>query len=190
MQIVYQNIVLRDFQASDVEDYVRWFTVQTEWLDWDEPWDPVQTDEARERARWNRCLAEVQALAPEAPRRRLEIEHAGRHLGCVITYPVNEQGEWIPADRATPAVPLYPAVGIDICEPGFSGQGIGTQALHAFVQSLAERGCHKVYLSTWSGNLRMMHRAQKLGFALCRRIPGCRMVRGRQYDDIVYQLIL
>lgn len=31
MYIKYQNIILRDMIESDIEDYVRWFTTETEW---------------------------------------------------------------------------------------------------------------------------------------------------------------
>ena len=31
MQIKYENIILRDMVESDIEDYVRWFTTETEW---------------------------------------------------------------------------------------------------------------------------------------------------------------
>ena len=187
MEITYGNIRLRDMCSTDIEDYVRWFTTQTEWLDWDEPWDPVNTDAEQERARWSRCYAEMRALPADAPRRRLEIETEGRHIGCVIAYPVNARGEWTPREQAALEQILYPAIGIDLCEPGFSGCGLGTQALQAFVQYLARLGCHTLYLTTWSGNLRMMRLAQKLGFALCLRTPGCHIVRGKAYDELVYR---
>ena len=31
MKIEFENIVLRDMSESDIEDYVRWFTTETEW---------------------------------------------------------------------------------------------------------------------------------------------------------------
>ena len=31
MRIEFENIVLRDMIESDIEDYVRWFTVEREW---------------------------------------------------------------------------------------------------------------------------------------------------------------
>ena len=38
MRIEFENIVLRDMIESDIEDYVRWFTVEREWENWDAPW--------------------------------------------------------------------------------------------------------------------------------------------------------
>ena len=45
MRIEFENIVLRDMIESDIEDYVRWFTVEREWenlifpsCDWRRSW--------------------------------------------------------------------------------------------------------------------------------------------------------
>lgn len=37
MKIESDNIILRDMIESDIEDYVRWFTVEREWENWDAP---------------------------------------------------------------------------------------------------------------------------------------------------------
>ena len=39
MQINYKDIVLRDYRESDIEDEVRWNTLDTAWGDWDAPWE-------------------------------------------------------------------------------------------------------------------------------------------------------
>ena len=44
MRIEFENIVLRDMIESDIEDYVRWFTVEREWENWDAPWEKEDTD--------------------------------------------------------------------------------------------------------------------------------------------------
>ena len=38
MKIEYKNIVLRDEVIADIEDDIRWNTVETEWSLWDAPW--------------------------------------------------------------------------------------------------------------------------------------------------------
>ena len=45
MRIEFENIILRDIIESDIEDYVRWFTVEREWENWDAPWEKEDTDE-------------------------------------------------------------------------------------------------------------------------------------------------
>ena len=52
MRIEFENIVLRDMIESDIEDYVRWFTVEREWENWDAPWEKEDTDEESERRSW------------------------------------------------------------------------------------------------------------------------------------------
>ena len=44
MEIKFENIILRDMIASDIEDYVRWFTTETEWSKADAPWEPIESD--------------------------------------------------------------------------------------------------------------------------------------------------
>ena len=39
MEIYYQDIILRDYRESDIEDDIRWNTVETEWALWDAPWE-------------------------------------------------------------------------------------------------------------------------------------------------------
>ena len=43
MIIIYNEVTLRDMLESDIEDYVRWFTVEREWENWDAPWEKEAT---------------------------------------------------------------------------------------------------------------------------------------------------
>ena len=52
MKIESDNIILRDMIESDIEDYVRWFTVEREWENWDAPWEKEDTCKETERKRW------------------------------------------------------------------------------------------------------------------------------------------
>ena len=45
-----------------------------------------------------------------------------------------------------------------------------------------------LYTQTWSGNVRMIGLAEKLGFRECRRKPGVRQVRGGTYDALTFRL--
>ena len=43
-------VKLRDVAQPDIADCVRWFTTQTEWMDWDAPWeDSICTEEEAEK---------------------------------------------------------------------------------------------------------------------------------------------
>ena len=41
MKIEYKDIILRDMTEADIEDDIRWNTVETDWSNWDAPWEPL-----------------------------------------------------------------------------------------------------------------------------------------------------
>ena len=174
---------------TDIADYVRWFTTETEWLDWDEPWDPIQTDDVTEQNRWTKCWMSALVLSEESPRKRFEVEAEGRHIGCVLSYRVDENFSWIPEEGIHAGQAAYTAIGIDICDPIMQGKGYGTQAMKVFLQYLCSLGCKDLYVDTWSGNLRVIRMMNKTKFSLYRRIPERWTVRGKQYDELIYRYI-
>lgn len=175
-------IVLRDMIESDIEDYVRWFTTETEWgKEWDAPWEWEETTEEAERESWTEYYESVKDLPPEEPRRKFEIELDGRHVGWVSRYfdlDYLENPEKIPA------------VGIDIAEQDARSHGVGTEALRQFIAYLKAQGATCVYTQTWSGNAAMLRTAQKLGFVPYDRVKDLRTVRGKQYDALTLKLDL
>lgn len=188
MEIQYKNILLRDMLESDIEDYVRWFTSKGEWARWDAPWEQEDSDEASERERWTRYYHTVCSLPVEELRWRLEIEADGKHVGWVSSYLMDERFTWIAADSVKEGQQALRAVGIDLCEDSVWGKGVGSSALAAFIQYFFDRGLDTIYTQTWSGNERMVHVAQKLGFTECSRFIGIREVNGKHYDALTFQL--
>ncbi len=187
MQINCKNIILRDMIESDIEDYVRWFTTQTEWFDTDAPWETIKSDEETERNSWREYYEYVKDIPDDVCRPKFEIEWNGRHIGWVSSYLVDENYEWVgqPQDGQT----VYRAIGIDICESDVWGNGVGTNALRAFMKYLFNSGEDVLYTQTWSGNRPMLRCAEKLGFAECNRNVGIREVNGKKYDGITFRLI-
>ena len=188
MQIKHENIILRDMIESDIEDYVRWFTEELEWENWDAPWEKEDTDEETERKSWTEYYESVESLPDTELRWKFEIEWNGRHIGWVSSYMMNENYEWIGADTIQPGQAVYRAIGIDICEPDVWGNGIGTNALRAFMNYYFENGADELYTQTWSGNVRMLRCAEKLGFVECNRNVGTREVNGKKYDGLTFRL--
>ena len=78
MRIEFENIVLRDMIESDIEDYVRWFTVEREWENWDAPWEKEDTNAEAERKSWTERYESRKNLLDDVRRYRLEIEWNGR----------------------------------------------------------------------------------------------------------------
>ena len=182
MRIELENIILRDMIESDIEDYVRWFTVEREWENWDAPWEKEDTDEDSERRRWTESYESRKDRPDDVRRYRLEIEWNGRHIGSVNAYHIDENYEWIGAAESGQTVHL--AVGICLYEPNLWGNGIGTNALCAFINYQLKIGADEIYTQTWSGNVRMIRCAEKLGFVECNRNVGTREVDGQQYDGL------
>lgn len=182
MQIKYENIILRDMIETDIEDYVRWFTAEREWEKWDAPWEKEDTDEETERKEWTKYYESVKNRPDDAYRWKFEIEWNGKHIGWVCSYCIDENYEWV--GKAEEGQIVHRAVGIDICESDSWGNGIGTNALRAFMDYCLDSGACELYTQTWSGNVRMLRCAEKLGFAECNRCIGEREVNGRKYEGL------
>ena len=190
MKITYDNITLRDYQLSDVEDEVRWTNVETAWFYADTPWATLEEVDPEEL---RTDMIEIMESMPEnAIRWRFEIEVEGRHIGMVSSYYLDESFEhtpWDSIDQSKNAEGNHAirALGIEICEMEFWGRGIGTKALTAFMAYYRSLGEHRFLLETWSGNQRMLGCARKLGFVEVKRRQDVHLVDGNEYEDIVLE---
>ena len=187
MKIEYKDIILRDMTEADIEDDIRWYTLETDWSNWDAPWEPLpdisDTDSYRKK--------ELLKLAEPKDKIRwgFEIETAeGNHIGTVNSYMINENFEWISVKDIKPGDKAFRAVGISICESSFCGKGFGTKALAAFINYYLENGEDEIYCQTWSGNIRMVKCAEKIGFEICKRKIDYREVNGKKYDGLSFRL--
>ena len=190
MRIDFENITLRDYELSDVEDEVRWTNVDTEWFRADTPWmdlEPVDADELRAD------MSEIISSMPEnAIRWRFEVEADGRHIGLVSSYYLDENFEypsWESIDPSKNAAgnQCIRALGIEICEMAYWGNGIGTKVLTMMMDYYRSFGENHFLLETWSGNQRMLGCAKKLGFVEVKRTKGAHIVDGKAVDAIVLE---
>ncbi|MFX0548532.1 GNAT family N-acetyltransferase [Hathewaya histolytica] len=78
---------------------------------------------------------------------------------------------------------------MDIPDKSARRQGYATEALGLFIQYLKGNGIKEIYTQTWSGNLRMIGLAHKLGFKETNRKCDIRMVRNEKYDGLTFKLI-
>ncbi len=178
-----RRLVLRDLLPEDVEARVRWGTVETEWLNWDAPWEgpeltPVEVLTESRVKRYAASIAANIAQPLPSPRTRLWVERiAGPLLGWVNSYHHDE------SDRSI-------WVGINVAESAFWNQGLGTEALLLWTGYLFQSlDLRRVRLGTWSGNRRMVRCAGKCGFVLVNRTVGNREVRGKRYDGLEFELV-
>lgn len=80
------------------------------------------------------------------------------------------------------------AVGIDIPDISVRGKGYSYKALCLFIRYLINFGENEIFTQTWSGNERMIHIAEKMGFEECYRKRGIRSVRGEIFDGLTFKL--
>ena len=182
-------VQLRDMNERDIEDYVRWFTTETEWMKTDAPWEFEGSEEEcatenaaeSERAAWTEYYESVRQLPEDATRWKFEIESDGVHVGWVSCY---DDLEYVDNPEQ------IPAVGIDIPVVAAHNKGVATEALRLYLAYLKERGFRTAYTQTWSGNHAMLRVAEKLGFAEAYRKKNHRIVRGEVFDAVTLRLEL
>ncbi len=185
MKIKRNDIVLRDMVESDIADYIRWFTTETEWAKADTPWELFESDAKTESTAWREYYESVKNLNSHILRWKFEIEWNGKHVGWVSSYPIDENYNSI--DKIKTGQTVYRAIGIDICETDCWRKGIGTHALNTFINYYFENGINEIYLQTWSGNIPMIRCAERLGFVECKRLVGSCELDGKRFDWLTFR---
>lgn len=189
MKIKYQNIILRDMIQQDIEDWIRWDSTETEWMNWDAPDEPIEEINPEEYRK--ELLDFVNKPRPDGFRNFFEIAtDEGLHIGRINSYAINETYEWVSWPESVPDSNFRVAIGIDICDSRVWGKGYGSHAISAFIQHFLEYGIRDICLQTWSGNYRMIHVAEKLEFEECNRHVGNRLIHGEVYDSVTLRLEL
>lgn len=188
--ITCKDITLRDFKESDIETRVYWETVETEWQLWDGPWEYEGLTDEERNAELERYIKNMHDWANRASNMpadktrysfQIETNAEHRYIGWVNSYCIDAAYEYTEDAGMC-------AVGIDLPERAARGHGYASQALCAFIKYLFDNGETDIYTQTWSGNVRMIGLALKLGFVECCRKPDIRTVRGAKYDGLTFRL--
>lgn len=174
LEIPFDNIYLRDMVKADIEDYLYWHRVETEWMLWDAPW---YWDSEYNESGLIDFLTEYCQTPRTEPRARFEICLAnGIHIGWIRSF-------YLRGD------PSKRAIGIDIPDLSARGQHAGLNACIAFLHYLLRRHPEEpLYIRTWAGNLRMIGLAERLCFEEAERTPDHFLIRGHLYDRILLRL--
>lgn len=175
-------VLLRDMRESDIENYVKWFSVSDDNIDWDKydaPWEIIETDEESERKSWREYYDYIQTQPEGYVRWKFEIEADGEHIGWVSAY---DDLDYIENPEG------IPAIGIDIPERRYRGKGNGREALKLWMEYLKARGCKSLFTQTWSGNTPMLKLAEKLGFKEYASVKDLREVDGKKYDALTLRI--
>lgn len=184
------KVILRDFIETDIEKRIYWETVETEWQSWDGPWEYERRTKKEAKAELEVYIKKMRfwvekfrRLNSSEKRTSFQIceRVSGEYIGWCNSYRIN--------DTLTPSsTGKLCAVGIDIPEISARGKGYASAALKLFIDYLHEHGEPDIYIQTWSGNVRMINLALKLGFEEYMRKKDLRFVRGEYYDGLTFIL--
>ena len=180
---IHTHIILRDMIYEDIFDYIKWFTKEVEWMNWDAPWE--KDIEIDEKTLFQRFLTRYNHLKEiTGVRKRFEIvlqDDEQTHIGWVSSYMIDDQFNYNIHGKNI-------AIGIDIPHPQYRGFGYGYEALNAFIKYLHQHKYGPIYLQTWSGNIPMIELAKKIGFIEIIRISNLRTINHKPYDALTFEL--
>lgn len=185
MEIRCGDVILRDMIESDIEDMVYYMTVETQWGDWDAPWESIDDFDADAYRKAQRDLLQKPLSGHRWSLMITTVD--GSFIGKVSSYLLDENFDWLDDDSRPEG---FRALGISILNSKYWGKGLGTQALAAWIRYHLAEGIQNLCLQTWSGNERMIRSAVRVGFVECRRLIGIRHVRGGSYDALTFRLDL
>lgn len=185
MEIKGQKVLLRDFIKEDIEDRIRWETIETEWLEWDAPWEmeeeePFNPEEYR--SLMNKRLSKKQD--PNRLRYGFQIcvnNETKKHIGWINAYSIDDNYCYTKYDGKL-------TIGINIPDLGSRRKGYATEAWSLYIIYLLDNGIEEIYTQTWSGNIRVIGLMRKIGFVECNREKDFRIVRGKLYDGLTFKL--
>jgi len=76
-------------------------------------------------------------------------------------------------------------VGVVIYNPDYWGGGYGSEAFRLYIDYLfTNTELHRLGITTWSGNTRMIKTAERIGMKEEARIRQARTVNGKYYDVV------
>lgn len=185
MEIKNEKVILRDLIESDIENYIRWETVETEWQQWDAPWEYDEGlifDEEKFR---QECLEKLAKKKDDNEiRYRLQVcinDDTRKHIGWCSAYCIDDNYLYTKGEG-------HLTIGINIPDLASRRKGYATAAWDLFIQYFLSKGIKEFYTQTWSGNYRIIGLMNKLGFEECHRKKHIRKVRGSIYDALTFKL--
>ncbi|MDN5343439.1 GNAT family N-acetyltransferase [Oceanotoga sp. DSM 15011] len=189
ISISNSKVILRDFIESDIEKRISWETKHTEWKLWDAPWEFDNITQEQKQKKLDKYIEKMYALVEKYKimsdtKKRLSFQICNKnnkYIGWCNSYRIDN--EFLYSSEGTKC-----AIGIDIPDISYRGKGYAFHSLCLFIDYLMEHGESEIYTQTWSGNIRMINLAKKLGFEECSRKENSRNVRGKKYDGLTFLL--
>lgn len=172
------KVELRPFSEKDINKIAYFYNECTEWKLWDAPWEDWSYDE---KFQLNNRLARTN----HTPCFEYEIICNNDHIGWVTSYYMTDDFKWNNLNKTSKI-----AIGIDLCDPKYRGNGIGKTVYKLYLDYFKSLGVKELYTQTWSGNNRMINLALSLGFKEINRFENLRIVNGKHYDALTFKIKL
>ncbi|RDW17711.1 N-acetyltransferase [Oceanobacillus chungangensis] len=170
IKIVGQRIELKEATQQDIDEiyYWKYEEKEQEAKKWNGPYIPESKMTIEEfQKKWEQDYE----IAPNTPN-TLIIFVEGKLIGTVGSYWVDKNTNWL-------------ETGIVIYDKDYWNGGYGMEAYKLWIDFLfSSTDLHRLGMSTWSGNVRMMKVAEKIGMKEEARIRQARIVDGEYFDAI------
>lgn len=167
-EIIGEKVTLREATNKDIDELYFWKFEEEkqEAKKWNGPYIPEEKITKKEFQ--NSWRKEIFSGIPAS----LVMKCDEKAIGSVGSYWVDENTNWL-------------ETGIVIYDSNFWNGGYGTEAYKLWIDFIFSfTDIHRLGMSTWSGNIRMMKVAEKLGMKEEARIRNARQVNGEYFDAI------
>ncbi|MFE4037240.1 MULTISPECIES: GNAT family N-acetyltransferase [Priestia] len=170
IKLIGEKVSLREATQEDVNElyYWKYEEKKQEAKKWNAPYIP---ERRLTKEKYINSWKKEYELFPSVPR-ILAIIINEKTVGTVSCYWVDKHTNWL-------------ETGIVIYDPDYWSGGYGAEAYRMWVDFLFESThLHRLGMSTWSGNIRMIKTAAKIGMKEEARVREARIVNGEYVDSI------
>src|SRR5699024_7025287 len=170
IEIIGEKVTLREVKKEDIDKLYYWKYEEKEQAakKWNGPYIP---EEMKTKEQYKKNWLKDNEILPGIPA-SLIIEVNGSLIGYVGSHWVDKNTNWL-------------ETGIVIYDKDVWNGGYGSEAYKLWIDLLFDlTGIHRLGMSTWSGNIRMMKAAAKVGMQEEARIRNARTVNGEYFDAI------
>ncbi len=173
------DIILRELQISDLDDYLKWKNPSREFHKFNGPYYKIESEKELEELvdNFRKKLLQNKRNVLEC-KKIIANKKTNEIIGEVNWYWKSEETFWM-------------EIGLVIFNENYWGKGIGAKVLKMWTTEIFKKRPKLVRLglSTWSGNDRMIGLAKKLGFKEEARFRKARIVDDRYYDSVSYGIL-
>jgi RimJ/RimL family protein N-acetyltransferase len=173
------NLVLREIEVKDLDDYLYWNHPSREFHKYNGPYYGRRNEKELEKY--------IEELRVSLVNGEKDVLKNKKIIADEETDEIIGQVNWYWKSQET----LWLEVGIVIFNENYWGKGIGYNALRLWINKIFEESPEliRIGLSTWSGNLRMMKLAEKLGLKKEAVYRKARIVDNEYYDSLSYEIL-